>query len=54
MWEEIYSRSKANGFRIRSIWMADVAHQGESGIINEDSLGNDRMRATLPTSVLEQ
>lgn len=23
--------------------MADVAHQGESGVINEESLGNDRM-----------
>lgn len=22
--------------------MADVAHQGESGVLNEDKLGNDR------------
>lgn len=43
LWEEIYARSKANGFRIRSIWMADVAHQGQSSVINEDRLGNDRM-----------
>ncbi|BDD58477.1 hypothetical protein MAP00_003754 [Monascus purpureus] len=41
LWEEIYARSKRNGFRIRSIWMADVAHQGKSGILNEDVLGND-------------
>ncbi|KAL2837925.1 Alpha/beta hydrolase family-domain-containing protein [Aspergillus pseudoustus] len=41
LWEEIYARSKANGFRIRSIWMTDVAHQGQSGTINEDLLGND-------------
>ncbi|PYI24041.1 toxin biosynthesis protein [Aspergillus japonicus CBS 114.51] len=41
LWEEIYARSKANGFRIRSIWMADVAHQGESSVLNEDLLGND-------------
>ena len=27
--------------------MADVAHQGESGVINEESLGNDRMRHQL-------
>lgn len=45
-WEEIYTRSKANGFGIRSIWMADVAHQGESSIINEELLGNDRACAT--------
>lgn len=43
LWEELYARSKANGFRIRSIWMADVAHQGQSSVINEDRLGNDRM-----------
>lgn len=42
LWEEIHARSKANGFRIRSIWMADVAHQGQSSVINEDLLGNDR------------
>ncbi|RAK74182.1 putative toxin biosynthesis protein [Aspergillus fijiensis CBS 313.89] len=41
LWEEIYTRSKANGFRIRSIWMADVAHQGQSSVLNEDLLGND-------------
>ncbi|KAJ5712273.1 Abhydrolase domain-containing protein mpaH [Penicillium malachiteum] len=41
LWEEIHARAKQSGFRIRSVWMADVAHQGESGIINEDSLGND-------------
>ncbi|PLB46739.1 putative toxin biosynthesis protein [Aspergillus steynii IBT 23096] len=41
LWEEIHARSKAHGFRIRSIWMADVAHQGQSSVINEDRLGND-------------
>ncbi|KAF7716952.1 Alpha/beta hydrolase fold-1 domain-containing protein [Penicillium ucsense] len=41
LWEEIHARSKASGLRIRSIWMADVAHQGESSVINENSLGND-------------
>ena len=28
-------------FRIRSIWMADVAHQGSSYALNEQHLGND-------------
>ncbi|KAJ5133693.1 hypothetical protein N7526_005058 [Penicillium atrosanguineum] len=41
LWEEIHARSQEAGFRIRSIWMADVAWQGESSVINEDSLGND-------------
>ncbi|KAJ9323861.1 hypothetical protein DTO027B5_7664 [Paecilomyces variotii] len=41
LWEELHARSKSHGFRIRSIWMADVAHQGESSVINEDLLGND-------------
>ncbi|PKY05204.1 toxin biosynthesis protein [Aspergillus campestris IBT 28561] len=41
LWEEIHARSKANGFRIRSIWMADVAHQGQSSVLNENILGND-------------
>lgn len=27
--------------------MADVAHQGESSVINEDLLGNDRMYPSL-------
>ncbi|KAB8260585.1 Alpha/beta hydrolase family-domain-containing protein [Aspergillus pseudonomiae] len=41
LWEELHARSKANGFRIRSIWIADVAHQGQSYVNNEDLLGND-------------
>ncbi|KAL1956008.1 hypothetical protein VTO42DRAFT_7908 [Malbranchea cinnamomea] len=41
LWEEIHARSKRHGFRIRSIWIADVAHQGQSGVLNENALGND-------------
>ncbi|EGD86660.1 hypothetical protein H112_05166 [Trichophyton rubrum D6] len=41
LWEEVHARSKKAGFRIRSIWIADVAHQGQSGVLNEHSLGND-------------
>ncbi|EFQ96669.1 hypothetical protein MGYG_08592 [Nannizzia gypsea CBS 118893] len=41
LWEEIYACSKQAGFRIRGIWIADVAHQGQSGVLNESSLGND-------------
>lgn len=28
--------------------MADVAWQGESSVVNEDSLGNDRMHLSNP------
>ncbi|PLB51384.1 putative toxin biosynthesis protein [Aspergillus steynii IBT 23096] len=41
LWEEIYSRWKASGIRIRGVWMADAAHQGRSGVLNEAMLGND-------------
>jgi hypothetical protein len=42
LWDELHQRSKALGFRIRNIWIADVAHQGYSSVLNESKLGNDR------------
>ncbi|KAJ9142468.1 Alpha/beta-Hydrolase [Pleurostoma richardsiae] len=41
MWEDLYCASKRHNFWIRGIWIADVAWQGQSGILNEDELGND-------------
>ena len=41
LWEDLISQSKKHGFRIRSIWIADMAHQGQSSIGNENLLGND-------------
>jgi len=41
LWDDLLKQSKKHGFRIRSIWIADVAHQGASGVINETKLGND-------------
>ncbi|KAL4919838.1 Alpha/beta hydrolase family-domain-containing protein [Aspergillus aurantiobrunneus] len=41
IWEEIYSNLKRYGVRIRSIWIADTASQGASGVLNEEKLGND-------------
>lgn len=38
----MYERSKRGNFAIRSIWIADVASQGRSYVLNEDNLGNDR------------
>jgi hypothetical protein len=40
-WDELLARSKRQAFSIRSIWIADVAQQGQSGMINEHLLGND-------------
>ncbi len=50
LWDELYERLKAKGIRIRSIWIADVAHQGASGVLNERKLGNDRMYYPLKTA----
>ncbi|KAF3051405.1 hypothetical protein E8E11_004573 [Didymella keratinophila] len=41
LWDELLQRSHNFGFRIRSIWIADVVHQGHSSVLNEDKLGND-------------
>ncbi|KAF9886758.1 hypothetical protein FE257_011135 [Aspergillus nanangensis] len=41
LWEEIHHRLKAQGIAIRGIWIADVAHQGKSSMVNEQKLGND-------------
>ncbi|KAK3687061.1 hypothetical protein LTR37_019175 [Vermiconidia calcicola] len=41
LWDDLVSRAEDQGWRIRSIWMADVAHQGQSGIENEAALGNE-------------
>ncbi|KAL8306009.1 hypothetical protein RB597_003361 [Gaeumannomyces tritici] len=41
MWEDLVSASTARGFRIRAIWIADMAWQGVSGALNEGRLGSD-------------
>ncbi|KAJ5736018.1 uncharacterized protein N7483_001143 [Penicillium malachiteum] len=41
LWEDILSRSEQDGYRIRSIWIADVSNLGASSIQNEKVLGND-------------
>jgi hypothetical protein len=42
MFEDLYEKLTGLGRRIRAIWIADIAHQGQSGILNADALGNDR------------
>ncbi|KAL4882276.1 Alpha/beta hydrolase family-domain-containing protein [Aspergillus karnatakaensis] len=41
LWDDIHTSLKKHNKRIRSIWIADVAQQGQSGILNEPILGND-------------
>ena len=41
LWEDLYHALKKQGHDIQNIWIADVAHQGRSGILNGDNLGND-------------
>ncbi|KAF1968314.1 hypothetical protein BU23DRAFT_558549 [Bimuria novae-zelandiae CBS 107.79] len=41
LWDELLKISKQHSFNIRGIWIADVVHQGQSSVLNEDKLGND-------------
>ncbi|CAK7272426.1 hypothetical protein SEPCBS119000_005119 [Sporothrix epigloea] len=41
LWDDLLAASEKHGFNIRGIWIADVAWQGQSGLLNEASLGND-------------
>jgi hypothetical protein len=38
----MYEALKQQGQAIAGIWIADVAQQGMSGVMNENKLGNDR------------
>ncbi|KAK4548584.1 hypothetical protein LTR36_009494 [Oleoguttula mirabilis] len=43
VWDALYDQSQKEdaGFRIRGIWIMDVANQGDSGVLNEGKLGNE-------------
>lgn len=47
LWEDLVEVLGRSGVGVRSIWIADVAWQGQSGILNEDRLGYDRMCVSL-------
>ena len=43
LWDDLLQKAHQSGaFRIRNIWIADVAWQGESGVLNEHKLGDER------------
>ncbi|KIW35034.1 uncharacterized protein PV07_01762 [Cladophialophora immunda] len=41
LFDDLYTKLRAVGGGIRAIWIADLAHQGKSYILNEKALGND-------------
>ncbi|KAL7810165.1 alpha/beta-hydrolase [Trichoderma gracile] len=41
LYEDLLQELQKQGLRLRSIIIADAAHQGQSGILNEANLGND-------------
>ena len=41
LFEDLLPRVSKRRRRIRSIWAMDVAHQGQSSVVNEQALGNE-------------
>ncbi|KAF3027383.1 hypothetical protein E8E15_008004 [Penicillium rubens] len=52
LWEEILVQSQQQGFRIGSIWIADIANLGASGVVNERILGDDPSVFDHPRDIL--
>ncbi|TLD11787.1 hypothetical protein PspLS_11680 [Pyricularia sp. CBS 133598] len=52
LWEDILDQATAQGFKIRSVWVADMAWQGESGLVNKGKLGNDPSWADAERDIL--
>lgn len=42
LWDDLCESLESQGRKIRSIWIADMASQGRSGIMNEGLIGPDR------------
>ncbi|KAH7144173.1 Alpha/beta hydrolase family-domain-containing protein [Dactylonectria estremocensis] len=40
LWDEFYKQMAAHNVGIRSIWIADMWNQGQSGVLNEEILAN--------------
>lgn len=47
LWEDLLAACRRVGVNVRSIWMADIAWQGQSGALNEHKIGNDRESRVL-------
>ncbi|KAG6019144.1 hypothetical protein E4U41_003384 [Claviceps citrina] len=46
LWDHLYEQLNKHGVRVRDVWIADCAWQGQSGVLNQDKglLGNDRTK----------
>ena len=52
LWDDLLVRLEERKLRLRGIWIADVAQQGQSGLMNEDLLGNDPSWSDHPRDLL--
>lgn len=52
LFEDLLKDSSPNGFKIRGIWIADVATQGQSGVMNEKKMGNEPSWLDHPRDLL--
>ncbi|KAI5808838.1 Alpha/beta hydrolase family-domain-containing protein [Peziza echinospora] len=41
LFDDLLAQAKSSGFGIKAIWAPDAAHQGASGVLNENELGDD-------------
>lgn len=42
LWDDLHDHLSSVGIQIRQILIADIANQGDSGLLNREKLGNDR------------
>ena len=52
LWDDLFRILRKQGLAIKAIWIADCAHQGMSGVLNEDKLGNDPSWSDHPRDLL--
>ncbi|RMZ75710.1 hypothetical protein DV738_g5338, partial [Chaetothyriales sp. CBS 135597] len=52
LWAYLLQKAAQHKFKIRSIWIADVAQQGQSGVLNEEQIGNDYSWMDHPRDLL--
>ncbi|KAK1817849.1 hypothetical protein LTR12_007720 [Friedmanniomyces endolithicus] len=41
MWDDLLAQSRQYGFRIRSVWIAEASNLGASGVLNEETQGDE-------------
>ena len=48
-WDELCARLQSQGVYIRGIWVADSSNQGASGVLNENTQGDNSMFNPSPS-----